>query len=172
MFMSNVRGVAKNGQHTSYGANCRRSTGLPFNAAPMHGGLLPSCVTRHVAMTWFCLFASQSKNRESCGVISEVPAMCAQTEAFAFMPAWMGTAFVTRGANGWWTMRPPAMIMAHVVYLPYDKIFKAYIFKALGLWNWEAETVCCPFVNLCTTSCTNRSVSLPRGITLHDRDKQ
>ena len=67
--------------------------------------------------------------------------VCVQTEAFAFMPSWMGTAFVTRGANGWWTLRPPAMVMAHVVWLPYDKIFKAYIFKALGLWNWEAETV-------------------------------
>ena len=49
------------------------------------------------------------------------------------MPAWMGTAFVTRGASGWWTLRPPAMVMGHVVWLPVRQDFKAYIFKALGL---------------------------------------
>ena len=58
------------------------------------------------------------------------------------MPHWMGSAFAARGGGGWWTLRPPALVFGHVVWLPYDKIFKAYIWKALGLWNWEAETVC------------------------------
>ncbi len=64
-----------------------------------------------------------------------------QTEAFAFMPHWMGSAFAARGGGGWWTLRPPALILGHVVWLPYDKIFKAYVWKALGLWNWHAEVV-------------------------------
>ena len=64
-----------------------------------------------------------------------------QKEAFAFMPPWMGSAFASRGGGGWWTLRPPALVLGHVVWLPYDKIFKAYIWKALGLWNWEAEVV-------------------------------
>jgi hypothetical protein len=47
------------------------------------------------------------------------------------------------------------MVMAHVVWLPYEKIFKAYIFKALGLWNWEAETVRSPSVTSCKTVVEN-----------------
>lgn len=57
------------------------------------------------------------------------------------MPAWMGSAWLARGAAGWWTTRPPQLVIGHVVYLPYDKIFKMYIWKALGLWNWEADMV-------------------------------
>ena len=64
-----------------------------------------------------------------------------QAEAFAFMPHWMGSAFAARGGAGWWTLRPPALVMGHAVWLPYDKIFKAYVWKALGLWNWKAELV-------------------------------
>lgn len=64
-----------------------------------------------------------------------------QREAFAFMPTWMGSSWLARGPAGWWTTRPSQLIIGHVVYMPYDKIFKMYIWKALGLWNWEADVV-------------------------------
>ena len=56
------------------------------------------------------------------------------------MPAWMGAAWMMR-TGGFWSARPPRMVLGHVVYLPFHKVFKTYIWKALGLWNWEADVV-------------------------------
>ncbi len=50
-----------------------------------------------------------------------IEALPPQTEAFAFMPHWMGSAFAARGGGGWWTLRPPALVLGHVVWLPFDK---------------------------------------------------